>query len=248
MFSRRFNKIDEKPRSQNEEIFYGQVRELLGRLNDANIELRVLGSIGATALLASTDDVKELDYDRPYFLSPDKQFPDVDLLIPREDISEAWAIRRHMLKQAHPIKAGLAIGFTAIDFYPDRPVSKLLAAGISYDIDSSLLDSNYVNYNGVYIPTLDPLVLANTYGLIGGCIRPKDVSSIRSLTKLALTTSGYSQEDMKPFKCMRSRSMSRRSGLRCRTIDSLTGLAISHVPTKLTDVMAQNVLTGRTEK
>ncbi len=155
----------------------------------------VLGSLGHTAYIGY-----ELDYDRP---SRDlaSQIPDIDLLVPRDELRGAREYREKLAKRGvFPVKLGLSLPSYIIDWRPDEDISSLNSKRDT-PVRSELLSSVAVNYLGREIQTLDPLVLAETYGIFAGRTRPKDRSKADALRKFGANNgaSHFKPEDVKPF-------------------------------------------------
>lgn len=220
--------------ANTEQCFLSRVAELQKELIERGIDYRVLGSLGAAAVLAGTEDAIKLDTNRRHWVSPDKQYPDIDLLVPRRQLQEAWRVRDYFLsgQSGISIKAGLAIGLTTIDYRPDKEWSRLYSSGVRCAVQSALFDPVWGGYEGTPVRTIDPLTLAHTYGTIGGKIRPKDRVALAALRKVAETHSEFADEDYGAFD--RFNELRRGEMTRLNKITgAITGLAIRHVPSRV---------------
>jgi hypothetical protein len=167
------------------------------QLRDAGINYRIIGSLATHAHLGNRSSVSipPLDYNRPGAATADQSIPDIDIIVPRVDLPAARQIRQDVLDTEFPVKIGLAVPTTEIDFLPDESASFLTHKNLRVPVSTELFHAEMVSLDGVDIQTIPLDTLFHTYGTFGGMIRHKDLPLLRELAK----NNPESSEDTQQF-------------------------------------------------
>lgn len=170
---------------QRKEAFLETLANVQEELDGKGIDYRVIGSLASHAYLDSpSTEITPLNYDRPGAACPDQKVPDIDLIVPRADLVEARKIRTKALTGIQPVKVGVAIPTTDIDFRPGESESFLTHKDITLPVDSDLFRvQEDVSLEGVPIKTMPIDTLAHTYGTFVGRVRQKDMPIIKELIR-----------------------------------------------------------------
>lgn len=188
-------------RSQrNKEAYLEKLDEVQDRFEREGIESRVIGSLAVHGHLATAGvEFRELDFDRPGSYTADQRVPDIDLIVPREHLETSSRIRTEALSGKQPVKLGLAIPTSTIDYRPYSDVSELQCKDISVEFPSQLFDVHEVEYHGHAIRTLGATALLHTFVTAGGIARHKDLAMMREMIKLSNSEPDRQHDQYDPF-------------------------------------------------
>lgn len=190
----------EKSVESQRQVFGENLLKLQETLSGRGIDYRIIGSIGAQALLGDSVG-REVQFDRPGAIKEFQKMPDIDLIVPRDKLEEVRQIREDMLEQGGP-KVGLANATAEIDFRPGEENSFLTHKGVAIPIRNELLKPEFGELDGIPVRTLSPDTLLQTYGTFGGIVRRKDMANIRALVR---AREGGKAEELEPFREFRKK-------------------------------------------
>lgn len=171
---------------QQREAFLGQLNAAQERLRERGVDFRVIGSVASHAYLqelGGDNALPPLDYDRPGAATLDQRVPDIDMIVPRQDLSVARELRTQLGESDFPVKLGFAASTTEIDFRPGETHSYLTHKDIRVLVDNELLDVRTPTLDGVAVQTLPLDTLTHTYGVFGGKVRRKDMPVMKELIR-----------------------------------------------------------------
>lgn len=165
--------------------FLDQLADVQDTFHEKGIDYRIVGSLASHAFLGANgvEGVPPLDFNRKGAATPDQRVPDIDLIVPRDDLPGAREIRKKLLESSFPIKLGLANPTTEIDFLPEEEASFLTHKDIALPVSSELFRSETVPLHGVDLQTIPLDTLVHTFGTFGGKIREKDMPIISALIR-----------------------------------------------------------------
>ena len=149
--------------------FKGALFNLQTELQRKGVPFLVVGSIAVSSYTG-----EELDFDRNWILSEDKATPDIDLIVPRANIVDALTLRERYLKRPIPVKVGLGIPLSKVDYLPDSNYSFLTPRGVVLPFENNLVEPVQSHFEDVPIITVSPMTLYQGIGVFGSKIRKKD--------------------------------------------------------------------------
>lgn len=168
---------------ESKEAFLHQLDAVQEQFRSEGIDYRIVGSLASHALIGANSDIPEVSFNRPGAATPDQRVPDIDMVVPRKNLSAARDIRQQTIDSNFPIKIGLAIPTTEIDFRPYDETSSLTHKSINLPISNKLFQAEMASFHGVDIQTVPTETLLHTFGTFGGKIRHKDLPIIRALMR-----------------------------------------------------------------
>lgn len=156
--------------------------KFLGRLNEAqewlrqhNIPFRIIGSLALhtyTGLPINYVRKNRVGYQR---------VPDVDLIVPRANLSEVEAYRKTLLNQDFPVDLSLPSAQIHIDFRPGEEYSYLTHKNLKLPMKTDLWQPVTRYIDTTPIVTIPPRTLFHTFVVCGGILRDKDWGEIMAL-------------------------------------------------------------------
>ena len=169
--------------SDNKSRFVEILYKVQSEMDTLSVDYRIIGSIATVAQLEQANPGSvSLDFNRQNACTLDQRVPDIDLFVPRKDITAIHELREKYLKSDFPIKIGAAAGVNHIDFRPDSEVSYLThRQKLQRPIPTALLEPLIIPFLDTTIKTVVPSTLFHTYQTFGGIIRQKDISRLRAL-------------------------------------------------------------------
>jgi hypothetical protein len=191
---------------QRKHAFLNTLTEVQDEFEKKGIDYRIIGSLASHAYLGLEldDDVTPLDYDRKGAATADQQVPDIDMIVPRVDLSGAREIRANTLTSAQPVKLGLANPTTEIDYRPDGDQSFLTHKNIHLPVASELFRAEEgISLEGVPIKTIPLDTLIHTFGTFGGKVRQKDLPIIKALMRKSDQSSDPRTDVFHDFQSLR---------------------------------------------
>jgi len=201
-FEEDYTKINRDRIKSSEEYrnFTGGLREIVQTLNDAEVNYRVVGSIGIAGIIQSGGG--------EFYLTPkrvNQSGRDVDIIVLDHNSEKIARLQKYLIERSKKIKgyppASLVTPIeidenTSEARYPhDRILpTEITKVGIDQGgkiyqvykdlvsvIDGQLLESVIVEYEGIPFPTMAPGVLAGYYLTRGGNFKLKDLKKIEVL-------------------------------------------------------------------
>lgn len=144
--------------SSRKAVFLDRLATVDQEMERHSIPYRVIGSVGMAA-----HGIMPLKFERD---SPDplEQVPDIDLVVPRQDLKGARAIRENILRSSFPVKVGLAIPTLQIDMRPSENYAYLTNGHLSIPINEHVFDAQRRVYEGVAFDTVSVDALRHIYG------------------------------------------------------------------------------------
>lgn len=172
------------------------------------IDFRIIGSLASHAYLEpEIEAVAPLCYNRKGVATADQLVPDIDLIVPRADLPAAREIRKKTIHGHLPVKLGLAIPTTEIDFRPTEDVSFLTHKNIALPVDNELFRiEEEVQLDEQPIQTIPLDTLIHTYGTFGGRVRGKDLPVLKALIRQIDTPSDPRTKVFHEFQKMRRKT------------------------------------------
>ncbi len=172
----------------NSAYFLDTLGSMQEELIHNGVDYRIIGSVAAHAWLDDTEvspAITPLNFNRHGAHTPDQAVPDIDLLLPRSDITFGQELRKKYQAGSHAVKLGLAVGVQTIDFCPNQSASRLTHGDIVQEFDSSTFAPHVATLKGVDVKTLSPDALLHTYVTAGGLLRKRDIPAVRGLSRLS---------------------------------------------------------------
>lgn len=165
--------------------FLDQLAGVQETFREKGIDYRIIGSLASHAFLGSdgAEGVPSLNFNREGAATPDQRVPDIDLIVPRDDLPVAREMRKKLIESSFPVKLGLANPTTEIDFLPKEDASLLTHKDMALPVSNELFRSETVPLHGVDIQTVPLDTLIHTFGTFGGKIRHKDVALLYALMR-----------------------------------------------------------------
>ncbi len=174
--------------------------ELATAVLDSELDYRIVGSLATAAYI--DPDAENLDFNRYGAVTDSQRVPDIDILVPRDQLQAARACRELIGKEGISIKLGLAAASSTIDYRPDQDESFLTHRSITTPVASKLFAPVTKELVGANVVTVDPNTLLHTYVTFGGTLRPKDIapsSQLASLIREDVTVSEYKEAEYASF-------------------------------------------------
>lgn len=183
--------------SDNYDAFANVLHDVQETLHDKSIDFRIIGSLAASAYIDGPE-ANSLDFNR-VAASPAERVPDIDLIVPKGDLPELRQYRSELLAGAFPVKLGIAVPATTIDFRPSETVSYLRDGKLEVPFYTSVLDPVTVPFMGDTMQTISAKSLLHTYVTVGGKLRPVDMPRVRALSHIAQTDETNHESDYANF-------------------------------------------------
>jgi len=139
--------------------------------------------IGGVAVSAYVDGGESLDFDRDAAADPTQRIPDVDILVPRDRLSQVKDYADSSRRAELPLKIDTVGPEVYIDYRPDHERSYLTHRDLMFPVPSELFRPRTATLLGQPIETIDPRTLLHTFGTIGGVVRQKDVPKMVRLAE-----------------------------------------------------------------
>jgi len=165
------------------EPFLDTLNEVQSEFRRRGIECRVIGSL-ATSAYIEPPVACSLDFNRSGAHTVDQRVPDIDLVVPRHSLPEARDYRDTLARSSFPVKVGLALPTSVIDFRPEESTSYLThGRRVEVPVSSDVFKPVQRVLLGVPITTVSARTLYHSYHLLGPA-RRRDRSKLERLASI----------------------------------------------------------------
>lgn len=143
----------------NQRQFYDRIGEITEEFDRRSLNYRAIGSTAAAAL-----DMVPIDFSPRDAVEPIDRRPDLDVLVPRDQLAGARAVREMFGPASkYPVKVGLAVPSMQVDIRQDSDESFLTLGRKRVAIRTELFDAQTGKLDDTPIRTVNPETLRHIY-------------------------------------------------------------------------------------
>ena len=141
------------------EQFQNQLGAMVEALDKRSLNYRAIGSVAAEA-----NGIMKIDFTPRPAVDQIDQNPDLDIIIPRNELDGAREVRAVFEKDTtYPLKLGLAVPSMQVDLHPGEDESRLTWGRRSVPVDSRVFDATYGNIGDVPLRSVSAETLRHFY-------------------------------------------------------------------------------------
>ena len=159
-----------------QERFHDTLHALVGELEKRSLDYRAIGSVAAEAT-----GVMPINFTPRQAVDEVDKNPDLDILLPRNELAGAREVREMFLRSSYPLKLGLAIPSMQVDLRPDDETSRLTWGRNAMPIESRVFDAQWVGLGDVPLMSVSAETLRHFYS----CMSPGGINGAKYVAKLS---------------------------------------------------------------